>query len=73
MHDLYFSRRAMLSCVGFLLRHNVMVSYLVVNIINIGFDLITLFNNKNYYLPHRTMGDTISFRSVIMSWVKLYY
>jgi hypothetical protein len=36
----------MFSCVGFLLRHGVMVSYLVVNIINIGFDLITLLNNK---------------------------
>jgi hypothetical protein len=50
MHDLYFSRRAMLLCVGFLLRHSVMVSYLVMNVINIGFDLITFINNKKFVL-----------------------
>jgi hypothetical protein len=36
----------MFLCVGFFLRHGVMVSYLVVNVINIGFDLITLLNNN---------------------------
>jgi hypothetical protein len=56
MHDLYFSRRAMLLCVGFLLRHSVMVSYLVMNVINIGFDLITFINNKKIVILSHTMG-----------------
>jgi hypothetical protein len=47
----------MFLCVGFLLRHGVMVSYLVVNVINIGFDLITLLNNNFFIILSRcTMG-----------------
>jgi hypothetical protein len=47
----------MISCVGFLLRHGVMVSNLVMKVINIGFDLITLLNNNNFIILSRyTMG-----------------
>jgi hypothetical protein len=47
----------MISCVGVLLISGVMVSYLVINIIITGFDLITLLNNSNFIIFSRyTMG-----------------
>jgi hypothetical protein len=48
----------MISCVGFLLRRGVKVSNLVIEVINIKFDLIMLPNNKNFMiLSHCTMGE----------------
>jgi len=63
MPDLYFNWCAMISCVGFLLRSGVMVSYPVMKIINIGFDLITLLNINNFIiLSHYTGGGIIFLR-----------
>jgi hypothetical protein len=50
----------MVSCMGFLLRHGDMVSYMVVTMVNIRCDLITHYNTYNFIiLPRCTMGDII--------------
>jgi hypothetical protein len=75
MYDLYFNQCVMISCVGFFLRSSEMVSYLVMKVINIGFDLITLLNNKKIIILSRyTMGGhNCPSISVFMNWVKSNY
>jgi hypothetical protein len=66
--DLYFNSCAMISCMGFLLRHGVMVSNLVVKVINIGYELITPLNNKYFIILSRIpWGDIIVLRKCVMT------
>jgi hypothetical protein len=49
----------MISCVNLLLRSGVMVSNLVMKGMNIGFELIILLNDNNFFiLSPYTMGRT---------------
>jgi hypothetical protein len=63
--DIYFISCAIISCMGFFLKHGVMVSNIVMKAINIGHELITPLNNKYFIiLSHIPWRDIIVLRKV---------